>query len=42
VDSHLTDREHIDVVHEIIEDVLGVSGLLRISEPEGVSATSSD
>ena len=42
VDSHLTDREHINIVHEIIEDVLGVSGLLRISEPESVSAASSD
>ncbi|MFC6764605.1 hypothetical protein [Natrinema soli] len=42
VDSHLTNREHIDVVHEIIEDVLGVSRLLRISEPEGVSAATSD
>jgi len=42
VDSHLTNREHIEVVYEIIEDVLGVSGLLRISEPVGVSAASSD
>ncbi|WP_171908213.1 hypothetical protein [Natrialba sp. SSL1] len=42
VDSHLTNREHIDVVYEIIEDVLGVSGLLQISEPEDVSVASSD
>jgi len=42
VDSHLTNREHIEVVLEIIEDVLGVSGLLRISEPVGVNAASSD
>jgi hypothetical protein len=42
VDSDLSNREHIDIVYEIIEDVLGVSGLLRISEPDGVSAASSD
>ncbi len=42
VDSDLTNREHIDIVYEIIEDVLGVSGELRISEPDGVSAASSD
>ena len=42
VDSDLTNREHIDIVCEIIEDVLGVSGVLRISEPDGVSAAGSD
>ena len=42
VDSDLSNREHIDIVYEIIEDVLGVSGSLRISEPNGVSAASSD
>lgn len=42
VDSDLTNREHIDIVNEIIEDVLGVSGLLSISEPDGVSVASSD
>jgi hypothetical protein len=42
VDSDLTNREHIDIAYEIIEDVFGVSGLLRISEPDGVSAASSD
>ncbi|MFC7238907.1 hypothetical protein ACFQS4_11840 [Saliphagus sp. GCM10025317] len=42
VDSDITEGEHIDIVHEIIEDVLGVSDLLRISEPEGVSTVSGD
>ena len=42
VDSDLINREHIDIAYEIIEDILGVSGLLRISEPDGVSAISSD
>jgi len=41
VDSDLTKREHIEIVYEIIEDVLGVSGVLRISEAESVSAASS-
>ena len=42
VDSDLTDREHIDIVYEIIEDVLGVSGLLSILEPNGVSDVGCD
>lgn len=42
VDSDLTEREHIDLVHEIIEDVLGVSDLLRISEPDEVSTVNGD
>jgi hypothetical protein len=36
VDSDITESDHIDLVYEIIEDVLGVSDLLRISEPDGV------
>ena len=42
VDSDLTNREHIEIVYEIIEDVLGVSGLLRISDPDGVNTASTD
>lgn len=42
VDSDITDSEHIDLVYEIIEDVLGLSDLLRISDPDGVSTASGD
>jgi hypothetical protein len=37
VDSDLTEREHVNLVYGIIEEVFGVSDLLRISEPDGVS-----
>lgn len=36
VDSDITDDGHVDMICEIIEDVLGVPDLLRISEPDGV------
>lgn len=36
VDSDITDDGHVDKVCEIIEDVVGVQDLLRISEPDGV------
>ncbi len=42
VDSDITDSEHIYLVYEIIEDVLGMADLLRISEPDGVSTASDD
>jgi len=42
VDSDLTNTDHMDIVYEIIEDVLGVSGLLRITEPDGVSDVNSN
>jgi len=42
VDSDITDSEHIDLVYEVIEDVLGLSDLLRISEPDEVSTASGD
>jgi len=42
VDSDITDSEHIDLVYEVIEDMLGLSDLLRISEPDEVSTASGD
>ncbi|WP_336136765.1 hypothetical protein [Natronomonas amylolytica] len=36
VDSDITDEGHVDIICDIIEDVLGVPDLLRISEPDGV------
>lgn len=36
VDSDITEDSHVDLIYEIIEDVVGVSGLLRILEPDRV------
>lgn len=36
VDSDITDDGHVDMICEITEDVIGVPGLLRISEPDRI------
>ena len=36
VDSDITDDNHVDMICEITEEVIGIPDLLRISEPDGV------